>query len=208
MPRFVNQLTMKKRLTESGAIPNKRKRLEPGDLLKLLRTGDDLLSSGHTQDVIRICNDALKQLPGHADLVHLQFLANAREQKFTEALRFLRKWSKHPASQNIPTQYKIGYGYYLAKRFKSAQEQLAGVLETKPDMVGAKLLMARALADSGHRKRALEALQQGSAGTATKPRNVIALATMLARLEKYQEAKRVLTKLMHTGSLKVNACMI
>lgn len=194
---------MKKRPTNTSAVPNKRKRLEHGDVLKLLRTGNDLLSKGHTDDLIRICNDALRQVPGQADIVHLQFRAFTKENKYSEALRVLHKWGKHPASQNILTQYMIGYGYYQAKRFKSAHVQLTRVLETKPDMVGVKLLMARALSDAGHKKHALELLTTGPAVNATKPQDVMAFATVLAELEKYQESKSVLTKLMQNDLLKV-----
>jgi len=194
---------MKKNLKNNGIAPGKRKRIAPADVPKLVKAGRALLSKGQTDELIRVCSDALRQLPGHPDFIRLQFLALIKEKKYSETIRFLQKWAKHPASKTIPTQYIIGYGYYLIKRYKSAHQHLAEVLAMKPDMPVARLLMSRALSDAGHPIPALEALKKGPALVCRKPQNTMTYATVLNRLEQYQSAKNVLNNLLKSGSMVV-----
>lgn len=162
-----------------------------------------MLSKGETGELIGICNDVLRQVPGHPDIVHLQFLALIEDRKYSESIRFLQKWGKHPVSRNVSTQHIIGYGYYLIKRFKSAHEHLANVLSIKPDMHVARLLMSRALSDAGHPEPALEALKKGPATASMKPQDAMTCATVLHRLEQFDSARSVLEKLLKSGSMEV-----
>lgn len=194
--------TMKKNMMDNKAAPGKRKRLAPADMRKLVAAGRILLSNGETGELIRQCNDGLRQVPGHPDLVHLQFLGLTEEKRYAEAIRFLQKWGKHPAGRNIRTQHIIGYSYFLIKRFKTANRHLANVLAVKPDMHVARLLMSRAFSDAGHQGPGLKALREGPATASMRPKDAINYATVLHRLEQYSSAKSVLEEPLKAGSMK------
>jgi len=193
---------MKNNLKNNATAPGKRKQLAPADVPKLVKTGQSLLSNGQTDELIRVCDDALRQVPGHPDFIYLQFLGLIEDKKYSEAVRFLQTWGKHPASRNINTQYIIGYGYYQIKRFRSAKEHLARVLSVKPDMHAARLLMSRALSDARHQRLGLEAIRQGPSTASMSPKNVMTYAIVLKRLEQYSSAKSVLEKLLKSGSMQ------
>ena len=194
---------MKNILKNNPTAPGKRKRLTPADVPELVKNGQDLLSKGQTDKVVRICNDALRQLPGHPDIIRLHFMALNEDKKYSESIRFLQKWGGHPTGKNVQTQHIIGYGYYLIKRFKSAKKHLATVLAVKPDMRISRLLMARALSDAGHPKAAARALKKGPARANMKPQDAMTYATVLHRLKEYESAKSVLEKLRNSGSMEV-----
>lgn len=195
--------TMRNNLKKTVAASGKRKRIEQADLPKLVQAGRELLSKGETAELVRICSDALRQLPGQPDFIHLQFRALIADKKYSEAIRFLRKWGKHPACRNANTQHAIGYGYYQIKRYKWANEHLAGVLSVKPDKHVSRLLMSRALSDAGHQEPALLALKKGPVTASMTPQDVMTYATVLHRLDQHKNAKSVLEKLLATGSRKV-----
>lgn len=167
------------------------------DVAGLIRTGNALQAQGRIDESIKYLERVLRAEPGNPDAIHLISMGLLRQLRNAEAAKFLRKWATHPASRNAATQYYIAYSYFVAKRYKLALQHLETSLALEPGRVITRILIARSLIGSGKPKAALEFLHQGLDIETATPENRKTYATVLSDLKQYDEARQVLTRLLH-----------
>ncbi|MEO1159605.1 MAG: sulfotransferase [Pseudomonadota bacterium] len=194
---------MNKRLKKNKAASKGHKRAANVDVGELIRTGYALQTQGRIDESLKCLEQVLRAEPGNPDAIHLTSLGLTNQKKITDAVRFLRKWAAHPKSNNVATQYYIGYGYFLLKRYKLALEHLEVALAFEPGKAITRLLIARVLIGSGKPDSAVEFLQQGPAIVSRIPEDMMTYANVLTLLEQFEDAKKVLLKLLQSGSLTV-----
>lgn len=194
---------MNKRLNNKTTGSKGRKQVTSADVGELIRTGYALQTQNRTDEAIKCFEQVLRAEPGNPDAVHLTSLALMKQNRFTDALGFLRKWAAHAKSNNVATQYYIGYGYYVLKRYKLALEHLDKALAFEPGKAITRLLIARVLIGSGKPGSALEFLQQGPAIASRLPEDMVSYGDILTQLEQYQASKKVHMDLLQSGSFPV-----
>ncbi|WP_108880808.1 sulfotransferase [Anderseniella sp. Alg231-50] len=172
---------------------------------QLLQKGHALQSQGRAGQAMQHYEQVLRLNPGNPDAVHLQCLALIQQHDYRGAIRFLSRWGKHDSGKNAATQYFVGYGYYLMKRFKLALRHLTNALAHDPAMALARLLVARIQAETGDVAAGRSMLTKPPELAARAVSDVMTHAIVLSQLELYQEARQVLDRLMQKHNMHVEA---